>query len=680
MTKRIFTCGVLLWLAAMPASGQPRYVSLMIPMRDGKSLSADLFSIDTTVARPLIVIQTPYNKFFFRYTLGAPQGGGTVLPFDSLHYNYLTVDWRGFYESSYAFVPGYDGGLDGYDVIEWAAGHGWCNGKVGTWGVSALGLIQYETMKHRPPHLVCAMPMMKDYKTKYTDYYAGGVYKKEFTESLQKLGFFSAASILAHPTEDLYWTATAAATDYPESVAVPVLIVGGWFDLFPDDVLRSFEDLRTRSDPSVRAAHKLIVGPWLHANMENAAQGALSFPAGVGIASAAAQEFFDFYLRNVDNGYALRPAVRYYQMGDEQWREAASWIAVSTREDTLYFGWGGSSGRLGPVRMGGDIMGAAFSFDPRMPAPAIGGPRFNPFDASILTGPQDQRFLVESRSDVQTYTTTMLSSPMVIDGAATVILAVNSNRSDTDFIVRLCDVYPDGRSILMTQAARRMRFRNSLSVPDLVPPWTTVTVPIVLGNLALTIPAGHALRLDMSSSAYPQYDLNLNNGGPMYTAGDTLVAINVVDFRSYVLIPTVIPVSVASQRAEIPVAAELLQNYPNPCNPSTNIGFRVPGPGVGIVRGQSTSVNSLTMVNSQAGAGVAWVRLGVYDILGREVAVLVNERKEPGSYTVTWDAKGRASGVYIYRIRIHPLEAGAGRDGAGGPEDFIQARKIVLMK
>jgi len=174
---------ILLLVAALTATNgwaQPRFVSFGIPVRDGKTLAADLFSIDTSIARPLIVIQTPYNKFFLRYTLGAPEATGTVLLFDSVHYNYLTVDWRGFYASSSAGSPGYDRGLDGYDIIEWAAEQRWCNGRVGTWGVSALGLIQFETMKHRPPHHVCAMPMMKDYKTKYTDFFPGGGYRVSF--------------------------------------------------------------------------------------------------------------------------------------------------------------------------------------------------------------------------------------------------------------------------------------------------------------------------------------------------------------------------------------------------------------------------------------------------------------------------------------------------------------------
>jgi uncharacterized protein len=625
-------------LAFAPGHSQnlPRFTPMSITMRDGKSLSADLYSMDTTVARPLVVIQTPYNTFLMRYTLSNPPGGGTVLPFDSVHYNYLTVDWRGFYGSLLAASPGYDRGKDGYDIIEWAATQRWCNGKIGTWGVSALGYIQFETMKHHPPHHVCAMPMMKDYKTKYSDYFPGGVYRKEFTASLQRLGFLDTTTILAHPTKDWYWNLAESATDYPESIAVPVLIVGGWFDHFPDDVIRAFEDLQSRSSSAVQNQHKLIVGPWLHADMEDTLQGQLSYPAAVGIASSAAQEFFDYYLCGMANGYSSHAAVRYYQMGEEMWKESSTWSGIARSNNMLYFGNGTLMST--PIEST-DVIGQAFSFDPRSPSPAIGGPRFNPFTPGIPVGPQDQRALVESRKDVLTYTTAPLTEPMEIVGAVKVVLAAISNRTDTDFTVRLCDVYPDGRSMLMSQGTRRLRFRDSYSSPQIGVIANEYQVIVDMTNLALTLLPGHALRLDVSSSIYPQYDLNLNNGGAMYTAGDTLVALNTVSIRSYAVVPTRSTVSVNSPALDVPVVCVLKQNYPNPFNPMTVLSCQV----------------------SVAGR----IRLAVYDVLGREVATLIDGQKEPGKYEVTFDGKGLASGVYVYQLTVR---------------DYVESKKMLFLR
>jgi uncharacterized protein len=625
-------------LAFSPGQSQilPRFIPMSIAMRDGKTLSADLYSIDTTVARPLVVIQTPYNKFLLRYTIANPPAGGTVLPFDSTHYNYLTVDWRGFYGSLLAASPGYDRGKDGYDIIEWAAAQRWCNGKIGTWGVSALGYIQFETMKYHPPHLVCAMPMMKDYKTKYSDYFPGGVYRKEFTASLQRLGFLDTTTILAHPTKDWYWNLVESATDYPESVAVPVLMVAGWFDHFPDDVIRAFSDLQSRSAAVVRSQHKLIIGPWLHARMEDTIQGQLSYPAAVGIASSAAQEFFDYFLRGVTNEYSSHAAVRYYQMGEEVWKESSSWTGVAQHGDTLFF----AQGTLAAAPMGSaGVPGQEFSSDPRSPSPAIGGPRFNPFEPNIPVGPQDQQYQVESRHDMLTYSTPPLTSPMEIVGAVRVVLTVSSNRTDTDFAVRLCDVYPDKRSMLMTQGIRRLRFRDSFSSPVLGSSGTEYQVVIEMGNMALTLLPGHALRLDLSSSIYPQYDLNLNNGGAMYTPGDTLVALNTVSFQSYAVVPTRNTVSVQPRGPDLRVACSLQQNYPNPFNPKTVISCQWP------VAGK--------------------VQLVVYDLLGREVATLLDELKEAGKYDVTFDGTGLSSGIYVCRLTV------------GG---FVDARQMLLLR
>ncbi|HEY6172592.1 MAG TPA: CocE/NonD family hydrolase, partial [Candidatus Kapabacteria bacterium] len=162
----------ILFLLAVTANAQSAktYVPMAIPVRDGATLASDLYTMDSTVAKPVILIQTPYNKALYRIAVNLPQAGGS-LPFDSVHYNYVTVDWRGFYASTAAAKAGYDRGLDGYDIIEWIATQKWSNGKVGTWGGSALGMIQFQTAKHRPPHHICAVPFIIDYKTTYEKYF-----------------------------------------------------------------------------------------------------------------------------------------------------------------------------------------------------------------------------------------------------------------------------------------------------------------------------------------------------------------------------------------------------------------------------------------------------------------------------------------------------------------------------
>ena len=601
-------------------------IVLAIPVQDGKTLAADLYTSDSTLAKPVILIQTPYNRLTYRARLSNPLAGGSTVPFDTAHYQYVVVDWRGFYGSVSAKVPGYDRGLDGYDIIEWIARRRWSNGKVGTYGGSALGMIQFQTARHRPPHLVCAVPMTKDYKTKYSDFYYGGDYREEHVASLDSLGFFKTSDILAHPTKDLFWTTVENQSDYPETFNVPMLLITGWYDHFPADVLRAFTDIRSRSESTVRGQHRLVIGPWLHGGIGNLEQGALTYPAAVNVDDSLTMLFFDHYLRGAANGWETGPVVRYYQLGDDEWRSSPAWPGSATQWDTLFFQQAGALTRSRPTL---PAEADTFFSNPRTPAPAVGGSRFNPFDNTIPVGPQDQRALVENRSDVLVFSTEILSTPLTITGPVKVVLSLSSDRADADFCVRLCDVFPDGRSMLMTMGIRRARFRDSFSAPALMAPGQVYQVVVDLQDLALTVRPGHRLRVIVGSSLYPHFALNLNNGGAMYVAGDTLVVRNTIHRSSgapsYVLLASSLPSSVTHHTEALPVTPMLEQNYPNPFNPSTTIRFSIPKS--------------------------SHTQLRVYDLLGREVQTLVDEELAAGLHKTVLDASRYPAGVYFYRIQ-----------------------------
>ena len=279
--------------------------AISIPVRDGNTLAADLYYYESSgpVAKPVIFIQTPYNKDFYHF----PNPSATF-PQNS-NYNYVVMDWRGFYNSAGAAVPGYDRGLDGYDAVEWIATQSWCSGRVGTWGTSALGLIQYETAFHQPPHLFCCTPQNHDYLQQYELYYYGGDYRKESSETMQTLGFINASNVTSHPDDDAFWNAVQAVTDKVDQVKTPFLVVGGWLDHYPNDLLRSFSDLRTQSDPSVQAEHKMIMGPWLHGGINQTTQGVLTYPGADNLTPWIFQ-FWDYYLRQQANGWDAQPIMK----------------------------------------------------------------------------------------------------------------------------------------------------------------------------------------------------------------------------------------------------------------------------------------------------------------------------------------------------------------------------------
>lgn len=565
--KRVLLLLLFLITSRAMLQAQLPSVDTTITVRDGKSLAATLFHNNATGSKPVILVQTPYNKAVYKVTLNINSGG--AFPLDTTRYSYVFVDWRGFYASKDAAVQGYDRGLDGYDIVEWIAAQPWCNGKVATYGGSALGMIQFQTARHHPPHLVCAMPMIIDYRNGYSKYYYGGVLRREHVGTLERLGFTTVNLITSQPVENLFWRTIKQANDYPEDIAVPLLMVSGWFDHYPTDILRAFHDLRVRSDAAVRSQHKLIMGPWLHSHVDKTAQGELEYPGAKNIARQAALEFFDYNLLGAKNGWPLKPAVLYYQMGENTWNTAESWESVGEREVSLYLHTDGTLSDALPETPAQSAR--SFAYDPRNPSPSHGGARFNPFDPAIETGPLDIRDVVESRDDVLSYTTDILTETVAVQGGMRVELYFTCDRLDTDLSVRLCDVYPDGRSMILTDGIHRARFREGTDTEVMLEPGTSTMLTVQLEEIAHTFLPGHRIRLVVGGANHPRYDINLNNGGTMYREGDTLVAtteiIGTSEHASRFVFETAGDPSAVSNTPTAPVSASIMGFYPQPFAP-----------------------------------------------------------------------------------------------------------------
>ncbi len=582
--KKFVSVFILLTTISIPTSADTLFTPIAIPMRDGKALAADIYSLDTLTAKPVILIQTPYNKNMYRYYSCFIDTADTSGLWDLVHYQIVIVDWRGYYGSAAAGSLGYDRGLDGYDCVEWIAAKDWCDGKVGTYGGSALGKIQFLTARQHPPHLVCAAPWIADYQTQYSDYYYGGVYRKEHVEFHESHGFSTTALILSHPTYDITWQYVEANSDYPDEFDIPMLMLTGWFDIFPDDIIAAFHNVRAESEQSVRDKHKIIVGPWTHSNVGKLMQGELEYPAAENAEVEPTKKFFDIYLRNVNNGYEDEPVGRYFIMGADEWVETDDWYSLTDYFDTLYLHADASLSELPPT-----VTSSYDSFlsDPRDPCPAYGGARLD--EGGATAGPWDQTDTVENRTDILLYSTPVLSDNLTIIGPVSVRLYVSSNCLDTDISIRLCDVYPDGRSMLITQGIRRMRFRDGFSESDiaLMTPGEVYPLTVELRNLAMTFTAGHKLRIIISASCYPVFDINLNNGGKMYAPGDTLIATNYIHhdatYKSTVLLPE------SSAYTKIPDQgrtcqtpnSKALHSYPNPFSYSCKITLPKDAPTTG---------------------------------------------------------------------------------------------------
>jgi uncharacterized protein len=545
-------------LTAQPLSPQ----AVSISMRDGKSLAADVYVHPSCNNCPTILIQTPYNKNFYRW--GLPLG--VKLNQNNFGYHFVIVDWRGFYGSSAAMVAQPDRGNDGYDVIEWIKNQTWSDGKVGTWGPSALGRIQYETAAKKHPAHKCAVPLVAASMQNYQQYYPGGVYRTEYIEQLDALGYGLSTIIKANPIHNFVWNFSEQNSYYPDQIEIPMLLIGGWYDHNIEDMFVLFQGLRTESPVAVRNKHKFLIGPWAHggfgqSQVGTGQQGELFFPKALGWNDSLAMMFFDFYLRGVNNNWENKAAIQYYLPGTENWYGSSQWPLPGTVSKKYYLH--PDLNLKADTKPSSSTGESLITYDPRNPSPTIGGPTLSP---NLLQGPYNQNPDVEDKNDVLIFSTPVLTEALHISGKIKVVLHVSTDRLDTDFAVRLTDVYPDNKSILLLDGIRRLRFRNGFRAVDtaLAVPHQIYELEIELSDLAHTFKSGHQLRLIVSSSNFPRFDLNLNNGGEMNTAGDTFIAQNKVyhntNNASYLELP-VINMSIGLNEAP---KVQNFKLYPNP--------------------------------------------------------------------------------------------------------------------
>lgn len=489
-----------------------------IPMRDGKSLAADIYIPAGCTSCPSILIQTPYNKNLFRN--GLPLG--ILQNLNSSNYSWVVVDWRGFYGSSAAAVAQPDRGQDGYDVIEWISAQNWSNQKIGTWGPSALGVIQYQTMKEQHPNHICAVPIVADPQTYYGGYFYGGVLEKSRLAQLDALGYGLSTTVLANPYYSNLWQFTEQNSWYPSSIQIPTLQIGGWYDHNIDNMIKWYTVTRTSAEQSVRNKQWLLVGPWVHGGTGSAyvgsgTQGELSYPNASFRSDQMALEFFDYHLRNANTTWPSTPMITYYETGKDTWNSSSASSIANTNTTEL------NLNSNGVLSLENGLGTTNFTVNPRNPSPTIGGPTLS---SSLSQGPYDQSSL-DNRNDLQTFETGVLANDFSISGKVKLTVYVESTQADGDIVLRLVDLYPDGRNMLITDGIKRMRFRNGYRQTDesFLSAGQVVPVEVDLPFTNYTWKSGHKIKIYVSGNSALRWDVNLQNGGTMYVAGDTNTAL-----------------------------------------------------------------------------------------------------------------------------------------------------------
>jgi putative CocE/NonD family hydrolase len=322
---------------------------------------------------------------------------------------------------------------------------------------------------------------------------------------------------LTHDRRDEYWLTMSPARDYTE-YEVPMLHIGGWWDLFAAGTVRNYQGLRAAG----KAAQHLWMGPWAHTHYDqdigDLRLGPTAAAANAGVI-AAFNRFVDEHLRGAEPHL---PPVRYFLLGANEWHNADDWPPSQAHARSLYLhSSGGANSSRGDGMLGNDPPTTEerpdrFLYDPERPVPSV-----DP------AGPWDRRE-IEARDDVICFTSEPLPEAITIAGPVTLELWAVSDAPDTDWTAMLVDVYPDGRAIGLCDGILRARYRESLAEPRLLQPGGAERYAIAVGNIACRFDIGHRIRLEISSSNFPKYDPNPNGSGPVALACETRVAVQQV--------------------------------------------------------------------------------------------------------------------------------------------------------
>ncbi len=540
-----------------------------VPMRDGTTLRATVYRPAAPGRYPVLLQRNPYNRDFL------PIAAATLDPLRAARAGYVVAvqDVRGRWESAggpfYAYRDEFQ---DGYETVAWAAALPFSTGRVGMYGLSYMGNVQWQAAVTQPPGLRAIAPVMAPNDSFQVDY-RGGAFQ------LGLVGYWSMVPIgphailrgasdatlgefvglvddidairawyrhrplrtfpplrraggiapfffdpLDHPQRDAYYDQFTVHERHGR-VRVPALIVAGWYDLFIGDDLAHFQSLRREgATAEAREGTRLIVGPWSH-GVFGSTVGDLDFgfrASGLLLdlredLTALHLRWFDHWLRDQGRGLQDDPPVRVLVMGENRWRGFPEWPPPGARATVYYCRAGGKLTAEPPGAEEPD----QYEYDPEDPVPTVGGNFLMP--AVFRPGAVDQGALLRRR-DVLSFTTPPLEAELDVLGPVTVELWITSTAPDTDFVVKLCEVLPDGRCYNVTDGVLRASYRAGDQQRILLIPGEPVCLRIECYPTAKRFAAGSALRLLVTSSDFPRYSVNPNTGERDADAVRTVVA------------------------------------------------------------------------------------------------------------------------------------------------------------
>ena len=513
-----------------------------VPMRDRVILRANVFRPDRNGKYPVLVLRTPYGK---------PSGG--MDRYVKAGYIVVAQDARGRYASdgqweSFVRFDTHDA-EDGYDTVEWAAHElNGSNGTVGTFGASYNAFLQWRLASLRPPSLVAMAA--SSIPARYTDLEGPGTIRPGrrmhwwVTSMAPNMRLRSGRPGITTKTEMReLWNAggsaewlnhvpwlqlppeacedeTAAVREWLKNphtdpwnlqeaarrIQVPNLNFIGWCDHCNGNMLLDTTIMNEAATSKARNGSRTVVGPWAHS--KNRRYGNIDFGPQATIDVTELQiQWFDYWLKKNKNGVDKTSPWKIFIMGDNDWRNENEWPLRRTKKKSLFLSSNGAAntpagdGKLlwqQTAETGTD----QFVYDPKNPVPSLHGP-------GLQVRPTDQRPIAKRR-DVLVYQTAALAERFEVTGNVVVELFASTSAPDTDFFARLIDVAPGGMARDVAVGMVRARYRKSLAQPELVQPGKTVKYTIELDPTSNAFLPGHRIRLDITSSDFPNYDRNHN--------------------------------------------------------------------------------------------------------------------------------------------------------------------------
>ncbi len=522
-----------------------------VTTRDGVGLATDVYlPAGAPLPVPALLVRTPYDR---------DDGAETYFRYVRRGYAVVVQDVRGRNESGGEWLPHYYEIEDGDDTLTWVGTQDWCTGRVGTLGGSYLGYTQWCAAALGNPHLkamisvVTAGTAMTDSPMHGGCLGSGGfawmfsMTKQRYApERMERDDWDEVLDIrpledigpkalgedvpfirktLAHPCEDDFWL-HGNWVKRNAGKTVPVLIQSGWFD---DNGMGTTEALDlTASYPA--GMRKVILGPWQHGGNSQYDLHALSFGANAlrFDLDFIYLQWFDHFLRGEENGVEHTAPVEYYTMGTGEWKTAAQWPVEHADDTPFYFGEGGT---LFPIS--GSAGHLSYAYDPKNP-----GTHIIDMCENEIAVPEDYTE-EEKRPDYLLYTTPPLREPLTVTGDARAVLYISSDAPDTDFMVRLCDVDENGRSVKIADGILAARFRNGFAKSEYLTPGKVEKLVIRTSKVSHCFQPGHRLRVSVTSGAknfvFP--NSNTKNG---YNSIETRIAHNSVwhggDTPSHILL------------------------------------------------------------------------------------------------------------------------------------------------